>query len=129
MKIWVEVVTLVVPGFNDEDEELRDIARFLVSVSPEIPWHVTAFHQDYQMTDPDPTPARALLRAAEIGYTEGLHYVYAGNLSGRVGHLEDTRCPSCNTLLIERSGFHILRNSLSNGRCHKCSHPVPGIWH
>jgi pyruvate formate lyase activating enzyme len=129
MKIWVEVVTLVVPGFNDTDEELRDIARFLVSVSSEIPWHVTAFHQDYQMTDQPPTSARALLRAAEIGYTEGLHYVYAGNLSGRVGHLEDTRCPSCNTLLIERSGFRILRNSLSNGRCCKCSHPVPGIWH
>jgi pyruvate formate lyase activating enzyme len=129
MKIWVEVVTLVVPGFNDTDEELRDIARFLVSVSSEIPWHVTAFHQDYQMTDPPPTSARALLRAAEIGYTEGLHYVYAGNLSGRVGHLENTRCPSCNTLLIERSGFRILHNSLSNGRCHKCSHLVPGIWH
>ncbi len=128
MSIWVEVVTLIVPGFNDSDEELRDIARFLVSVSPDLPWHVTAFHQDYRMTDPDPTPARALMRAAEIGLTEGLHFVYAGNIPGRVGHMEDTRCPSCGTTLIERSGFRVLRNSLSGGKCFKCSLPIPGIW-
>src|SRR5438309_1569209 len=80
---WLEVVTLVVPGFNDTDAELRDIARFLVSVSPDIPWHVTAFHPDYKMSDRDGTPARTLIRAAEIGLAAGLRFVYAGNLPGR----------------------------------------------
>ena len=81
-RFWLEIVTLVIPGFNDSDEELHDIARFLVSISPDIPWHVTAFHQDYKMTDPDNTDARTLLRAAEIGVAEGLRFVYAGNLPG-----------------------------------------------
>src|SRR5205814_5586825 len=78
--LWLEVVTLVIPGFNDGDEELRQAARFLASVSPDIPWHVTAFHQDYKMTEPDATPAETLMRAAEIGTAEGLRFVYAGNL-------------------------------------------------
>ena len=81
--IWVEVVTLVVPGHNDSTEELRDIARFLVSVSPDLPWHVTAFHPDYRMGDREPTSVRALLRAAEIGASEGLHFVYAGQPARR----------------------------------------------
>ena len=93
--IWVEVVTLVVPGFNDSDEELRDIARFLVSVSPDIPWHVTAFHPDYRMDDRAPTSVRSLLRAAEIGAAEGLRFVYAGNLPGVVRSWENTYCPGC----------------------------------
>src|SRR5439155_1115787 len=91
---WLEVVTLVVPGFNDTDAELRDIARFMASVSPDIPWHVTAFHPDYKMTDRDRTTAKTLLRAAEVGVGEGLHFVYAGNLPGRVGPFENTSCPS-----------------------------------
>ena len=90
---WVEVVTLVVPGFNDSTDELRDIARFLVSVSPDIPWHVTAFHPDYRMTDRAPTTVSALLRAAEIGAAEGLHFVYAGNLPGAVRSWENTLLP------------------------------------
>src|SRR5580704_3667521 len=93
--IWLEVVTLVIPGFNDSPEELRQIARFLASVSPDIPWHVTAFHKDYRMTDPDPTSADTLVRAAETGAEEGLRFIYAGNLPGRVGHWENTYCPGC----------------------------------
>jgi pyruvate formate lyase activating enzyme len=126
--IWVEIVTLVIPGFNDSNEELKDIAAFLVSVSPDIPWHVTAFHQDYKMTNSDNTPIATLLRAAEIGHNAGLHYVYAGNIPGMVGKLENTYCHSCNELLIERSGFIIRKNSLNDGACPKCATAIPGVW-
>jgi pyruvate formate lyase activating enzyme len=126
--IWVEVVTLLVPGFNDSDEELTDIARFLVSVSPDIPWHVTAFHKDYKMTGPADTSVRTLLRAAETGAREGLHFVYAGNIPGAVGEWEDTRCPSCRAVLIERRGFRVLANRIPDGVCPSCRASVPGFW-
>jgi len=127
--IWVEVVTLVVPGHNDSTEELRDIARFLVSVSPDLPWHVTAFHPDYRMGDREPTSVRALLRAAEIGASEGLHFVYAGNLPGVVRSWENTHCPGCRGLLVERLGFRVLRNRVdAAGRCPDCRRVVPGVW-
>src|SRR5262249_29883684 len=125
---WLEVVTLVVPGFNDSDEELRDIARFLVSVSPDVPWHVTAFHQDYKMTDPADTDARTLLRAAEIGAAEGLRFVYAGNLPGRLGSWENTYCPGCRALLVERVGFRVLKNRIASGQCPECERAIPGLW-
>jgi pyruvate formate lyase activating enzyme len=125
---WLEIVTLVIPGFNDSDEELRDIARFLVAVSPDIPWHVTAFHQDYKMTDPDNTDARTLVRAAEIGTMEGLRFVYAGNLPGRLGHWENTYCPGCHSLLVERVGFRVLENRLPDGVCPDCRRVIPGVW-
>jgi pyruvate formate lyase activating enzyme len=125
---WLEVVTLVIPGFNDSDEELADIARFLASVSPDIPWHVTAFHRDYKMTAPDNTDARALLRAAEIGAREGLRFVYAGNLPGRVGRWENTYCPGCRALLIERYGYRILQQRVAEGRCPDCGYAMPGFW-
>jgi pyruvate formate lyase activating enzyme len=127
--VWVEVVTLVVPGHNDSTEELRDIARFLVSVSPDLPWHVTAFHPDYRMGDREPTSLRALLRAAEIGAAEGLHFVYAGNLPGVVRSWENTHCPGCRGLLVERLGFRVLRNRVdAAGRCPDCRRVVPGVW-
>jgi pyruvate formate lyase activating enzyme len=125
---WVEVVTLVVPGLNDSDEELRDIARFLVSVSPDIPWHVTAFHQDYRMTGRANTTATALLRAAEIGFAEGLHFVYAGNLPGSVRNWENTYCPGCGERLVERVGFRVGENRIRDGRCPDCRAAVPGVW-
>ncbi|MBI3989505.1 MAG: AmmeMemoRadiSam system radical SAM enzyme [candidate division NC10 bacterium] len=129
MGFWVEIVTLIVPGFNDSDDELRQAAKFLASLSPDIPWHVTAFHKDYKMTDPDNTPPSTLLRAAEIGQEVGLRYVYAGNLPGRVGSYENTCCPTCQTLLIERFGFEILQYRLTKGgRCPACSTQIPGIW-
>ena len=103
--LWLEVVTLVVPGFNDSEAELRQIAQFLASVSRDIPWHVTAFHEDYKMTGPPNTTAAQLIRAAEIGAEEGLRFVYAGNLPGRVGPWENTYCPNCHEKLIDRFGY------------------------
>jgi AmmeMemoRadiSam system radical SAM enzyme/AmmeMemoRadiSam system protein B/AmmeMemoRadiSam system protein A len=127
--IWLEVVTLVVPGFNDSAEELRQIARFLASVSRDIPWHVTAFHKDYRMTDPEATSPETLVRACEVGAEEGLRFVYAGNLPGRVGQWERTRCPSCQSTLIDRFGYLIRSYRLTaDGRCPDCQAPVPGIW-
>ncbi|MCS6848571.1 MAG: AmmeMemoRadiSam system radical SAM enzyme [Anaerolineae bacterium] len=126
---WLEIVTLVIPGFNDSDAELRDAANFIAALSPDIPWHVTAFHKDYKMTDPDDTDARTLLRAAEIGRTAGLRYVYAGNLPGRVGEFEHTFCPTCGTTLIERYGYVILGYHLTaEGACPQCRTCIPGLW-
>jgi len=99
-------------------------------VSPDIPWHVTAFHKDYKMTDPANTKPQDLARAAEIGRTAGLNFVYAGNLPGMVEGLENTYCPNCDRLLIERRGFHIDRDDLSpnDGCCPDCGTSIAGIW-
>jgi pyruvate formate lyase activating enzyme len=130
MGLWVEIVTLTIPGFNDSNEELWDAARFIAEVSRDIPWHVTAFHKDYKMTDPDNTDAKILLRAAEIGKEAGLRYVYAGNLPGQVGEYEDTFCTECNHRLIQRHGYVILSYHITGeGRCPNCQASVPGIWH
>lgn len=127
--IWLEVVTLIIPGFNDGEEELRDAARFLASVSVDIPWHVTAFHKDYKMTDPANTTTGDLIRAAEIGAEEGLRYVYAGNLPGQVGPWENTRCPNCRETVIERFGFLVRSYQLTTeGRCPRCQTRLAGIW-
>jgi pyruvate formate lyase activating enzyme len=127
--LWVEVVTLLIPGFNDSNEELWEAARYLVSVSADIPWHVTAYHPDYQMVDAPPTPASSLVRAAEIGQEAGLRYVYAGNLPGRVGSLEDTHCPHCQSLLIRRRGYVILDYRLTGqGTCPSCETRIAGRW-
>jgi len=127
--IWLEVLTLLVPGWNDSEAELRDIAKFVASVSAEIPWHVTAFHKDYRMTEPANTTVADLVRAAEIGASEGLHYVYAGNLPGRVGEWEDTRCPGCRRTLIQRYGFTVRDYRLTaDGKCPGCGRAIPGIW-
>jgi pyruvate formate lyase activating enzyme len=127
--IWLEVVTLVVPGFNDSEAELRDAARFLASVSRDIPWHVTGFHKDYKMTDPPDTDARKLVRAVEIGREEGLRFVYAGNRPGQVGGCENTYCPGCGLTLIERFGFLVRSYALTGeGRCPGCQTALPGIW-
>jgi pyruvate formate lyase activating enzyme len=127
--LWLEIVTLVVPGFNDSEAELRDIAKFLASISRDIPWHVTAFHPDYKMTDPPATTANQLVRAAEIGVEEGLNFVYAGNVPGRVGRWENTYCPNCCELLIDRVGYLVRDYRLTtDGKCPKCATVIPGIW-
>jgi pyruvate formate lyase activating enzyme len=128
MGVWIEVVTLLVPGLNDSDDEVRDIAEFIASVSQHIPWHVTAFHGDYHMTEPDRTTARALARAAGIGRTAGLQFVYAGNLPGMTDGNENTRCPSCRIVLVRRVGFHVAENLIVRGCCPHCRIPVPGVW-
>ena len=127
--IWLEVLTLTIPGFNDSDEELRSIAKFIASISRDIPWHVTAFHKDYKMTEPERTSAETLIRAAELGAAEGLNFVYAGNLPGRVGEWENTRCPGCKKTLIERYGYLVKAYRITPaGKCPACSQEIPGIW-
>jgi pyruvate formate lyase activating enzyme len=129
MDFWVEIVTLLIPGFNDSRDELSRLTEFIASVSPDIPWHVTAFHRDYKMTDPPNTTAEMLLTAADIGRGNGLRFVYAGNLPGEVGDLEDTRCSQCHELLVGRYGYHVREYHVSSdGRCPSCHAAVPGRW-
>lgn len=125
---WVEIVTLVVPGFNDSEDELSRMAGFIASVSPDIPWHVTAFHTDYQMQDKGSTPVSTLIRACEIGREAGLRFVYAGNRPGQTGRWENTNCPECDRTLIARYGFRILENNLQSGACPHCRCGIPGVW-
>jgi len=127
--MWVEVVTLVIPGFNDSSEALWETARFLVSVSADIPWHVTAFHPMYKRLGTPPTERETLQRATEIGQEAGLRYVYAGNLPGKVGSLEDTHCPKCQTALIKRTGYMIEANTITSaGTCPTCGQKIAGVW-
>ena len=129
MGIWLEVVTLLVPGFNDSDEELTQLAEFLCSVSPGLPWHVTAFHPDYKMTDRRATMPQDLLRASGIGRRAGLRFVYAGNLPGLIHHGEDTICPACGAVLVRRLGFEVLERRMdAQGGCPDCGGRIPGRW-
>jgi pyruvate formate lyase activating enzyme len=131
MGLWLEIVTLLIPGFNDSPDELRRLTEFLAAISPDIPWHVTAFHGDYKMQNDvaRDTTAEDLLHAAEIGRQSGLRYIYAGNLPGAVGEWEHTRCPHCNETLIERYGYLIKNYRLTpDGHCPKCSTAIPGRW-
>ncbi len=126
---WVEIVTLLVPGFNDSREELAALAGFVAGISPDIPWHVTAFHADYRMDDTRDTTPAMLIEAAGIGRQAGLRYVYAGNQAGRVGSLEDTRCAACGETLIERVAYRIGAYRITaDGCCPSCRTPVPGRW-
>ena len=128
--MWVEVVTLVIPDFNDSNEDLWESARYLTSVSADIPWHVTAFHPMYKRMNAKRTESETLQRAADIGQEAGLHYVYAGNLPGRVGSLEDTHCPKCQTVLVKRMGYYVQFNKItSEGTCPNCGEKIAGIWH
>jgi len=126
---WVEIVTLIIPGYNDSEGEMKETAQFIASISKDIPWHVTAFHPDYKMRTPPPTQAATLMRAAQIGEQAGLHYVYAGNLPARTAGYENTRCPACHATLVERSGFQVIKNNIVGGHwCPVCSYEINGIW-
>jgi pyruvate formate lyase activating enzyme len=127
--IWVEVVTLLVPGLNNSDAELGELTGFLAGVSPDIPWHVTAFHPDYRMTDRAATTPEMLVHAAGIGTRAGLRFVYAGNAAGRVGSLEHTTCPGCRETLVERRAYWIgACRVTADGRCPSCGRGIPGRW-
>lgn len=124
--VWVEVTTLIIPGWNDSDNELQDIARFLVSIDPNIPWHVSRFYPTYKMTDRPPTDPAALHRAREIGSAEGLLHIYTGNIPGQGG--ENTICPGCSKVVIERLGYSISEKNMEKGSCSFCGHQIAGIW-
>jgi pyruvate formate lyase activating enzyme len=129
MGFWLEIVTLLIPGFNDSRDEVDRLTSFVAGVSSDIPWHVTAFHKDYRMTEPGNTTPEMLLAAAAIGRGNGLRYVYAGNLPGRVGDLENTRCHNCQALLIEREGYFVVQYRLTaSGTCPDCGTVIPGRW-
>lgn len=124
--VWVEITTLIIPGWNDSSEELRAIAAFIAKIDPEMPWHVTAFHPTYKMQDRPPTPVATLQRAHDIGLAEGLHHVYEGNRPGQ--GRENTYCPGCGRTLIVRHGFSIQRNGLQAGHCPECRRVIAGVW-
>ena len=125
--IWVEVTTLLIPGANDSDPELGQIARFIAQeLSVDVPWHLSRFHPDYKMTDREATPAETIRRAVEIGRSAGLRYVYAGNLWGDDN--ESTRCHACGRMLIRRHGYTIQANDLADGKCPDCGTPVAGVF-
>jgi pyruvate formate lyase activating enzyme len=124
--VWVEVTTLVIPGHNDSDSELTEIAHFIKGLSPAIPWHVSAFRPTYKMMDRPATPAATLGRAREIGLKAGLRYVYVGNLPGGEG--ENTYCYACRELLVQRLGYTIRGNHLQDGRCPQCQAEIDGVW-
>jgi len=121
---WVECTTLIVPGDNDSEDEIRDIAKFIASVSRDIPWHLSAFHPDYKVKDKGATPISTMKRAYEIAKEEGLKYVYLGNILVEA----NTYCPHCGELLVERLGFDVLQNNLKDGHCPKCNTKIAGVW-
>jgi len=125
LNIWVEVTTLIIPGQNDSEGELTDIARFIAGVDPVIPWHISRFHPDYEFTSAPPTPSETLRMAFRIGRREGLKYIYIGNI---IGESENTSCPACGKCLIKRSGFAVSRNHLDGGRCRFCGQTVDGLF-
>jgi pyruvate formate lyase activating enzyme len=124
--VWVEVTTLVIPGWNDSDSELQEIARFIKGVDPEMPWHVTRFHPTFKMTDRGATPVSTLQRARQIGMAEGLKYVFVGNIPGEDG--ENTICPQCNETVLERMGFTMVSQNLAGGKCGNCGQLIAGIF-
>jgi len=126
---WVEIVTLVVPGFSDDPNDLQRMADFLASVDPLMPWHMTAFHPDYKMLDHRRTVVDDLMRIVEHGKRAGLKYLYPGNLPGQVGEWENTRCHHCNATVIRRHGFLVTENRVpATGKCPDCQGQLPGIW-
>ncbi len=121
--IWIELTTLIIPGYNDSDEELHDIASFIANIDSSIPWHVTGFYPTYKLTDAPPTQESSLKKAEKIGREHGLFFVYRGN----VGSGEDTICPSCGKTLISRSIFRIEKNIVKEGKCPFCRTEIKGI--
>jgi pyruvate formate lyase activating enzyme len=127
--IWLEVTTLVIPGKNDDPEELKELAEFLVrELSPDTPWHVSAYtpRYKYEQSGPPPTPVKSLEKAVEIGRKAGLRFVYAGNAPGH--NSESTACPSCGRIVVGRRGFRVTGLDLNNGACPTCNRPIPGVW-
>ncbi|MBN2030525.1 AmmeMemoRadiSam system radical SAM enzyme [bacterium] len=126
LHIWVEVTTLLIPGLNDSQDELTDLARFIHDCDPGIPWHISRFHPTYKMMDRPPTPIVSIQKARQIGLDVGLKYVYTGNVPGEEG--ESTFCHHCGARLIHRWGFEVTANRLVDGKCPECSMTIDGVW-
>lgn len=126
MDIWLEVTTLLIPGLNDSEKELKSISGFLANLDPYIPWHISRFHPTYRLMNIPPTSAETIRRAREYGYEAGLKYVYTGNLPGDNG--ENTFCHECGEILIDRYGFYVTQNKIKNNRCPNCNAEIPGVW-
>ena len=126
--VWFEITTLLIPGYNDSDAELHAMGRWVMSeLGPDVPHHVTAFHPDWRMRDVPPTPASTLLRAREVLLEEGLHHVYTGNISHRLGEI--TYCSTCELALIERDRYELLSYRLTpDGSCPDCGTRLPGRY-
>ena len=124
--IFIEVTTLLIPGLNDDKDELKDLASFIAkSLGPETPWHISRFHPTYKLMDRPPTPVKTLVMAREIGINAGLKYVYTGNVPGENG--EKTFCYNCSRILIDRWGYTISKNLIENGRCPHCGVIIDGV--
>lgn len=125
--VWLEIVVLLIPGMNDSEAEVRDLARWVKNnLGAEVPVHFTRFHPTYRLTDLPPTPVARLERAWKIARAQGLDYVYLGNVPGHPG--ENTVCPGCGEVLIRRLGFQIRDNRIPSGICPGCRRKIPGLW-
>ncbi len=125
-KIWMEITTLLLPGQNDSEEELKKLADFLVTqAGPDVPWHISRFYPQYKYADSEPTPLESLRRAEEIGRAVGLHYVYLGNVPGEKS--ESTYCYRCGRPLIERMGYRIVANHIKDSKCSHCGAAIAGV--
>ena len=123
--IWLEVTTLLIEGENDSNEDLEAMASFIANdLGVHVPWHLSAFHPDYKMQDHEYTKLQTLQRASDIAKKAGLLYVYMGNVPVH----GDTYCPECGTLLIDRTGYSVTKNSLVEGHCPKCNRAIEGVW-
>lgn len=123
--VWVEVTTLIIPGYNDSEAQLRDIAEFLAGVSKDMPWHISAFYPTYKLTDAPHTSVEALRLGLKVGREAGLKHIYGGNIPGES---ENTICPVCGLVLIERLGYRVMKNSITDGRCPQCGSAISGVW-
>ncbi|MDD5248554.1 MAG: AmmeMemoRadiSam system radical SAM enzyme [Rhodocyclaceae bacterium] len=123
---WIELTTLVIPGHNDSDHELGELAKWVASeLGPDVPLHFSAFHPDWKMRDIPATPHATLRRARKIALDAGLHYVYTGNIHDHAG--DATHCPQCDNLVIERDWYEILRYDLdAAGHCQHCGAALAG---
>ncbi len=122
--IWIELTTLLIPGENDSDEELKKLADFIVSVDPDIPWHISRYHPSYNYFKAAPTPLADLERAYNIGLDAGLNFVYTGNVTGHKG--DNTFCPGCGRQIITREGFAMRESKIENGHCQHCNQLIAG---
>jgi pyruvate formate lyase activating enzyme len=126
--VWIELTTLLIPGLNDDEVELRDIARFIkMELGEDVPWHLSRFFPAYKMEHWKETPFRSLLRGREIAKEAGLRYVYLGNVP-QDEDAESTVCHGCGAVLIRRRGFTVVDNRLHAGRCPDCNRLIPGRW-